>query len=153
MTAANLPADLPSADHERFCDHRHAADDRLQRGFDRHPGYCRFLAGDQFAGAAVVPSGVTLSQLPLAVTSTNQYSAATVTYSNRPPFLAQSPVASNSFTMRFYYKNQANFDWPNRVNPGIGAIVPYLLPKNSADDPTSSAAASLDIVYRPVCPR
>src|SRR5208283_2867587 len=60
---------------------------------------------------------------------------------------------TNSFTMRFYYKNQPGFDWPGLVNPPTnGAIVPYLLPKGSTADPTSQNTASLDIVYRPAWP-
>jgi hypothetical protein len=101
----------------------------------------------------VVSSGTVVALGPPAITSTNQYSGATITYSNRPPFLAQAPTPTNSFTMRFYYKNQAGFDWPGRVNPPTnGAIVPYLRPKGSTADPTSKNTASLDIVYRPVWP-
>jgi hypothetical protein len=100
----------------------------------------------------VVASGIEMAQGPLAITSTNQYSGQMVTFSNRPPFLAQAPVPTNSFTMRFYYKNQATFDWPGRNNPGVGAIVPYLLPRGSTVDPTVKTSASLDIVYRPVWP-
>ena len=103
-------------------------------------------------------NGVVVAQPPLALTSSNQYSKATVTYSNRPPFLAAAPTVSNSFTMRFYYKNQAGFDWPGVAQaPTNGAIVPYLLPfdpKNgfAGEDPTLNTTLSLDVVYRPVWP-
>jgi len=52
--------------------------------------------------------------------------------------------------MRFYYKNQATFDWPGvSPYPNVGDIEPYLLPYGS--DPTTNPP-SLDIVYRPVWP-
>ena len=105
----------------------------------------------------VVSNGLVVAQGPLAITSTNQYSGATITFSNRPPFLAAAPTPTNSFTMRFYYVNQPLFDWPGVANPPTnGAIVPYLLPRSSSGgftgDPTSSASKSLDIVYRPTWP-
>jgi hypothetical protein len=94
---------------------------------------------------------------PLSITASNSYSRVMVTFTNRPPFLAQAPTPTNSFTMRFYYKTQAGFDWPGVANPPpIGSIVPYLLPRDSSGtfvgDPTSSNTPSLDIVYRPVWP-
>jgi hypothetical protein len=102
---------------------------------------------------SVVSSGTVVALGPLVITSTNQYSGATVTYTDRPLYLAQSPTTNNSFTMRFYYKNQALFDWPApSTTPTNGAIVPYLRPRGSPDDPTSKNTASLDIVYRPVWP-
>jgi len=98
-----------------------------------------------------IPSGLAAA----AITSTNQYSGAMVTYSNRPPFLAAPPTPTNSFTMQFYYKNLAGFDWPGVASPpAVGAIVPYLRRANAgggfAGDPV--AAASLNLVYRPVWP-
>jgi len=103
----------------------------------------------------VVSSGTNVALGPLAITSTNQYSHAVVTY-NRPPTLAAPPTPTNSFTMRYYYKTQAGFDWPNNPNPPpVGSIVPYLLARNNgvtAGDGTSSNTPSLDIVYRPVWP-
>jgi hypothetical protein len=99
----------------------------------------------------VVSNGTIAALGPLSITSTNQYSGQTVTYSNRPPFLAVAPTPTNSFTMRFYYKNQPTFDWPLN-NPGDGAIVPYLRPRGSQADPASKSTVSLDIVYRPVWP-
>ena len=101
----------------------------------------------------VVSQGSVVAQGPLVITSTNQYSAALVTYSGRPPQLAQPPTPTNCFTMRFYYKTQPTFDWP--VNPpAVGSVVPYLLPLNryATDDVTSSNTASLNIVYRPEWP-
>lgn len=105
----------------------------------------------------VVSNGVMVAQGPLAITSTNQYSAATVTYTNRPPQLAQAPTPSNSFTMHFYYKTQPGFAWPGIVNvPVDGTIVPYLRPKDASGhfvgDPTQDYTPSQDIVYRPVWP-
>ena len=105
----------------------------------------------------IVSNGVVTAQGPLAITSTNQYSLAMVTYTNRPPSLAQPPVPTNSFTMQFYYKTQDSFAWPGLVNPPpSGTIVPYLRPRMPAGgyvgDPTSKYTPSLNIVYRPVWP-
>ena len=105
----------------------------------------------------VVANFSVVAQGPLAITSSNQYSAAVVTFSNRPPFLAAAPSSSNSFTMRFYYVNQTGFDWPGVSSPPTnGAIVPYLLPPTSdggfSGDPTANPTRSQDIVYRPVWP-
>ena len=100
-----------------------------------------------------------VEQGPLVITSTNIYSGELNTFSNRPPSLAQAPVPTNSFTMRFYYKTLPGFAWPSRGNssnwPAVGSIVPYLLALTNgvpAGDPTSSNTPSLDIVYRPVWP-
>lgn len=105
----------------------------------------------------VVSNGTVVAEEPLAITSTNQYSMAVVTYTNRPPQLAQPPVPTNSFTMRFYYVSQNGFAWPGIANPPPpGSIVPYLRPRDPSGsfvgDPTSSNTPSLDIVYRPVWP-
>jgi hypothetical protein len=105
----------------------------------------------------VVSTGTVAAQGPLAITSTNQYSEALVTYTNRPPFLAQAPTPTNSFTMQFYYVTQDGFAWPGVANPPpTGSIVPYLRPVGTAGnfvgDPTSSNTPSLNIVYRPVWP-
>lgn len=80
----------------------------------------------------------------------------TVTFTNRTPFLAQVPNRTNSFTMRFYYKNLDAFDWPGEA-PEIGAIVPYLLPLDVAGthfvgNPASIDTPSLNVIYRPVWP-
>jgi len=105
----------------------------------------------------VAATGPVVTQGPLTITSTNQYSQSVVTYIDRPPFLAQPPTPTNSFTMRFYYKTEASFDWPGVASPpAVGSIVPYLLPKNASgqvtNNPASRSSASLDIVYRPVWP-
>jgi len=74
----------------------------------------------------------------------------------RPPQLAQTAANTNSFTMKFFYKTQDGFAWPNDTTPpATGTIVPYLRPvatpgySGSGDSPTSAA---LPIVYRPVWP-
>ena len=106
----------------------------------------------------VVSSGTIVALGPLAITSSNQYSGATVTYTNRAPFLAQAAAPSNSFTMRYYYENQVGFDWPGVASqPAIGAVVPYLLPRAAGGGfvgypPTNKFTPSVDIVYRPVWP-
>jgi hypothetical protein len=122
--------------------------------------FCSFSVGDtdgsQVTGTLsinVVTNGLPSALGPLVITSSNQYSGQIFSYSNRPPFLAQSPATSNSFTMRFYYKNEATFDWPgNNSAPNVGDIVPYLRPLGSTYPPGSKYTPSLDIVYRPVWP-
>ena len=107
---------------------------------------------------AVVSTGFVLAQGPLALACTNTYSGTVVTFSNRPPFLAASPTAANSFSMRYYYKTEASFDWPGIANPpDTGSIVPYLRPINPATgqfvgDSASDRTPSLEVVYRPVWP-
>ena len=106
----------------------------------------------------VVASGTPSVPASLAVISTNKYTGTVVTFTNRPPFLAQSPNGSNSFTMRYYYKTEASFAWPGIANPpAAGSIVPYLRPidpvtKLAVGDPASENTPSLDIVYRPYWP-
>ncbi|HXR06181.1 MAG TPA: hypothetical protein VN765_02560, partial [Candidatus Acidoferrum sp.] len=105
----------------------------------------------------IIASGTVATQGPLAITSSNQYAGETVTYTNRPPFLAGAPEPSNSFTMRFYYVTEEGFDWPGVASPpAVGSIVPYLLPRDGVGgfvgDPTQKTTKSLDIVYRPVWP-
>ena len=101
-------------------------------------------------------SGPASAQGPLLVSSTNSTTGTVMTFSNRPPFLAQSPNESNSFTMRFYYKTEPSFAWPGvSTPPAAGSIVPYLRPLANGTfvgDATSKATAALDIVYRPVWP-
>ncbi|MEI6342190.1 MAG: hypothetical protein WCR07_09540 [Verrucomicrobiota bacterium] len=107
---------------------------------------------------SVLSSGTVVAQGPNAITCTNTYTGTRVEFSSRPPFLAAAPTASNSFTMRFYYKTEPSFDWPGSTNPPpAGSIVPYLRPVNPTTgefvgDPGAKETASLDIVYRPVWP-
>ena len=105
----------------------------------------------------VVSSGSVTAQGPLVITSTNQYSEAVVTYSNRPPSLAQPPTPTNSFTMQFYYLTEDGFAWPGVANPPpTGSIVPFLRPTDPSGafvgDAGSSNTPSLSIVYRPTWP-
>lgn len=106
----------------------------------------------------VVASGTVQTQAGLALSSTNDYTHTIVVFTNRPPFLAASPQPSNSFTMRYYYKTEAGFDWPGIGDPpAVGSIVPYLRPKDPdtgefIGDPASKNTESLEIVYRPVWP-
>ncbi len=99
-----------------------------------------------------------ITQGPAVIQSTNEYTGSVVGFANRPPFLAASPSPSNSFTMRFYYRTEASFDWPGITNaPPAGSIVPYLRPIDPdtgeyVGDPASKDTASLEIVYRPVWP-
>ncbi len=106
----------------------------------------------------VLASGVQAFQDVLHILSTNTYTGTTVDFTTRPPFLAQTPASSNSFTMRFYYKTLEGFDWPGIASPpAVGSIVPYLRPFNTTSnafigDATTKTTAALDIVYRPVWP-
>ncbi len=106
----------------------------------------------------VIGSGAVLAQGFCQITSSNRYTGSVVTHAGRPPYLAASPVPSNSFTMRFYYKTQPGFAWPGLAQPPAeGSIVPYLRPLNTdgktfAGDPSSPQSPALDIVYRPVWP-
>ena len=104
----------------------------------------------------VIASGAVVAQGPLALVSSNSFTGTQITFSNRPPFLGVSPNASNSFTMRFYYKTEPSFAWPGLASPPpAGTIVPYLRPRTNgayAGDPASKNTPSLEIVYRPVWP-
>ena len=74
-------------------------------------------------------------------------------YVGRPPNLTETPTGQNSFTMRFYYKNQEGFAWPGITDVVTnGQIVPYLRPLGSTNNPASKETAALDIIYRPVWP-
>lgn len=95
-------------------------------------------------------------QAPLTIVSTNTFTGTASTFIGRPPHLSQSATNTNSFAMRFYYKTQEGFAWPNHPNPPTnGTIVPYLRPLASGgftgtgDTPESVAQP---IVYRPVWP-
>ena len=107
---------------------------------------------------AVVETGAPVAQAPLTLASTNSQSGTIVQFSNRPPFLAASPTPTNSFTMRYYYKTEASFDWPGEATPpAVGSIVPYLRPINPTTGAFIGAAAvrdteSLAVVYRPIWP-
>ena len=105
----------------------------------------------------VAASGSAVVQGPLQLPSLNPHTGTEVTFSDRPPFLAASPAASNSFAIRYYYKTQEGFDWPGLdTPPAPGSIVPYLRPTDSNGNPVGNPAAkdteSLAIVYRPVWP-
>lgn len=105
----------------------------------------------------VLASGAMLTQGTLILSSTNDYTGSIVNFSNRPPFLAQSPAPTNSFTLRYYYKTEPSFAWPGIPNPPTpGSIVPYLRPLTNGSEfvgnPASKDTTSLDIVYRPVWP-
>ena len=107
----------------------------------------------------VTNSGSATGLGPLVIVSANKYTGSTNYYTGRPPTLAAAPSSTNSFTMRFYYKTQAGFAWPNLGNsanwPAVGTIVPYLRPINNgsfAGAGNSTNDTPLDIVYRPVWP-
>lgn len=104
----------------------------------------------------VATNGVVSGQGTLILSSTNSYTGSVINFSNRPPFLAASPNPSNTFTMRFYYKTEPSFAWPDIPSPPPpGSIVPYLRPWNGTSylgQAASKETAALDIVYRPVWP-
>ena len=106
---------------------------------------------------AVRVGGLVSEQGPLVILSTNGFTGTVTSFVGRPPYLAQSAAATNSFTMRFYYKTQAGFAWPGLTPPpALGAIVPYLRPLDVAGDPIGApgekTTPALDIVYRPTWP-
>jgi hypothetical protein len=105
---------------------------------------------------AVRSSGSVTNQGQLVIMSTNAMTGTVTTFTNRPPYLARSPAPTNSFTMRFYYKTQAGFDWPGIASPpAVGSIVPYLRPLTDgvfSGDPAGKTTPALDIVYRPTWP-
>ncbi len=106
----------------------------------------------------VVAGGVQVTQAPQSILSTNSHTGSIINFTNRPPFLGQSPAPSNSFTLRYYYKTLPSFAWPGiDAPPPSGSIVPYLRRYDTATssyvgDPASKNTASLDIVYRPFWP-
>jgi len=106
----------------------------------------------------VAAAGSLVTQAPLLVRSTNNYTGSIIDFTNRAPFLARSPAPTNSFTLRYYYKTLPGFAWPNIANPPApGSIVPYLRKYDAntssfVGDPAAKSTASLDIVYRPFWP-
>ena len=105
----------------------------------------------------VAASGSLVTQGPSEIESANDYVGAPVTYVGRPPYLADSPAPTNSFTMRFYYRTEEGFAFPELASaPAVGTIVPYLRPKNGAGgfvgQPADKLTLAQDIVYRPVWP-
>ncbi len=113
--------------------------------------------GSQATVAFTFISSTTQSpQGPLTIVSTNTFTGTTSTFLGRPPHLSQSATNTNAFAMRFYYKTQEGFAWPNDPTPPTnGTIVPYLRPfasgsySGTGDAPESPAQP---IVYRPVWP-
>ena len=101
-------------------------------------------------------NGTVVTQAPLTLSCTNSYTGTTIVFGSRPPFLAVSPTSANSFTMRYYYKTDASFDWPGLASPpDAGSIVPYLRPLTDGTYLGTGAAktdTALEIVYRPVWP-
>lgn len=105
----------------------------------------------------VISSGSVTQQGPLTIVSTNKYALNNGVFVGRAPFLAAPADGSNSFTMRFYYKTQKDFDWPGLANPpAVGSVVPYLRPLGTngqyLGDGAAKSTPSLDVVYRPVWP-
>ncbi len=96
-------------------------------------------------------------QFPLELTYPSSFAGTNVTYVDRPPFLARSPDAGNSFAMHFYYRTLPGFAWPGLNAPPDGTVVPYLRPRAGAGggyvgSGSSATDPALDIVYRPVWP-
>ena len=123
----------------------------------------QLIVSDSFDGQCVTNTlvlrvartGTVDAQAPLAIISTNPYTQTVTTFRGRAPLLAFAPTPTNSFTMRYYYKTEASFDWPGQTVP-VGTIVPYLRPVTNNTQYVGNGAtntdASLDIVYRPVWP-
>lgn len=119
--------------------------------------YDQSLWTNELTLRVVATNGTVNAQTALVLLSTNSYTGAIMAYSNRAPFLAASPTASNSFTMRFYYKTEPSFAWPGVANPpAAGSIVPYLRAITNGSSYVGNGTAktdpALDIVYRPVWP-
>ena len=105
----------------------------------------------------VASGGTAVTQGALVITSVNPYTGTTMLFSNRPPVLATSPTAANSFTMRYMYKTSADFAWPGFASPPAeGSIVPYLRAGSpgsyTGGTGGSKTNTALNIVYRPVWP-
>lgn len=99
----------------------------------------------------VVSAGTLATQGQLVIT--RQVNGESRKFVGRPPVLTEIPTATNSFAMRFYYKNQDTFDWPQLGTAVTNEqIVPYLRPLGSVESPADRTTPSLDIVYRPVWP-
>ena len=112
--------------------------------------------GSQTSVTFTFTSSKNPAQGPLTISSANTFTSTTSTFIGRPPHLSQSATNTNAFAMRFYYKTQEGFAWPNDPTPPTnGTIVPYLRPfasgsySGTGDAPESPAQA---IVYRPVWP-
>lgn len=105
---------------------------------------------------SVIGIGTVMAQKALVLQSSNGYTGSVYDFSNRPPYLAASPVPTNSFAMQYYYKTIDGFAWPGfNEAPETGAIVPYLraVTNNTyVGDGASSNAPALNIVYRPAWP-
>jgi hypothetical protein len=116
---------------------------------NRHAGSAAFSLAVQTSGTGVTQAALTIA----GQTVDNQ----PIVFTGRPPFLADRSSDANSFRMRFYYKTEEGFAWPNRPVVPVGTIVPYLRPRGAAagtfnGDPDAKTTASLDIVYRPAWP-
>jgi hypothetical protein len=89
-------------------------------------------------------------------TKSSQGALALNGFIGRPPHLSQTATDTNSFSMRYYYKTQNGFAWPNNPNPPTnGTIVPYLRPLATTGyegEGNSSSSPAQPIVYRPVWP-
>ena len=112
--------------------------------------------GSEALSLEVRSSGAEVTQTALRIGS-QTVDGQQIVFTGRPPFLADRSSDANSFRMRFYYKTEEGFAWPNRPGVPNGTIVPYLRPRGGAagtftGDPDVKTTASLDIVYRPAWP-
>jgi hypothetical protein len=116
---------------------------------NRHTGSAAFSLEVRTSGTEVTQAALTIASQAV--------DGQPVVFTGRPPFLADRSSDANSFRMRFYYKTEEGFAWPNRPGVPVGTIVPYLRPRGAAagtfnGDPDVKATASLEIVYRPAWP-
>ncbi len=96
----------------------------------------------------VKEGGAVVSQSALDVTVNN------LRYIARPPNLSDEPAANNSFKMKFWYKNLAEFDWPSDSTIVPGQNIQYLkTPDNLAGKTFHSHGERDFVVYRPVWPK
>lgn len=84
-------------------------------------------------------------------------------YTGRAPYLSEKAGAANSFRMKYWYKNLAEFDWPSDEDSfldngeyseyEVGKNIQYLSTPNNVAGKTIRDHGDLDyVVYRPVWP-
>ena len=93
--------------------------------------------------------GTILSQSNLDVVTDNG-----ARYIGRPPYLSDEPAANNSFKMKFWYKNLAEFDWPSDADKVPGESIQYLSSPDELNGKTFHSHGDRDyVIYRPVWPK
>jgi hypothetical protein len=74
-------------------------------------------------------------------------------YLGRPPYLAVDSTANNSFRMKFWYKNLADFDYPSGEQYELGDNIQYIhTPSDVAGNTVLDHGTRDYVVYRPIWP-